>query len=498
MSSTATVGVGGSLGRAILPTGAVDIALDLLFPPPNPHKTNPSLWVKEKLGRFVWSGQVEILDSLFENKYTAVKACHGPGKSFTASCAGAWWLDPDVHELGSAFVISTAPSWPQVDAILWRELRRRKREASMPGRITSECMWYMGEGRGEEELIAMGRKPQDYDQHAFQGIHARYLLVIVDEACGIPEMLWNAINSLVTNDFARVLAIGNPDDPTSKFADYCKPGSGWNVITIPAFSTPNFTGEWIPEEIRDDLVTPAWVEEREREWGIGSPLYTSKVLAEFPEVTDDTLFPPALLERACKNELAGIAPGRYGADIARMGDDESCLYRNRGGQIRLVKRWHKMDTMESAGQIAAQLNLHGPSRVPAIIDSIGVGAGVYDRLREQRYPVGGFQGSQKAFNTDRYANRRAEVYWEFKDGLEKELFDLDADDLKLMKQLSEIKYHLNSRGQIVIESKEDMKARGLPSPDRADACIYTTVRMGSMSLAGSTSTVAGDLMRKKM
>ena len=498
MSSATQVGAEGSLGRALLPSGAVDVALDILFPPANVHKTNPGLWVKEKLERFVWSGQIEILDSLLNNKYTAVKACHGPGKSFTASCAAAWWLDPDIHELGTAFVISTAPSWPQVDAILWRELRRRKREATLPGRITAECMWYMGEGRGEEELIAMGRKPQDYDQHAFQGIHARYLLVVVDEACGIPEMLWNAINSLVTNDFARVLAIGNPDDPTSKFADYCKPGSGWNVITIPAFSTPNFTGEWIPEEIRDDLVTPAWVEEREREWGIGSPLYTSKVLAEFPEVTDDTLFPPALLERACKNELSGIGPGRYGADIARMGDDESCLYRNRDGVIRLVKRWHKMDTMESAGQIAAVLNTHGPSRVPAIVDSIGVGAGVYDRLRELRYPVGGFMGSQKAFNSERYANRRAEVYWEFKDGLEADIFDLDPDDLKLMKQLSEIKYHLNSRGQIVIESKEDMKARGLPSPDRADACIYTTVKMGSMSIAGSTSTVAGDLFNKVM
>jgi hypothetical protein len=116
------------------------------------------------------------------------------------------------------------------------------RKAGLPGRTTLDAKWYIG-----NELVAYGRKPADYDPAAFQGIHARYVLVIIDEAGGVPTSIFDAVDALATNVDARVVAVGNPDDPASHFAVICKPGSGWHVETISAFDTPAYTGEKVPE-----------------------------------------------------------------------------------------------------------------------------------------------------------------------------------------------------------------------------------------------------------
>ena len=129
----------------------------------------------------------------------------------------------------------------QVHAILWRYIGQAHRKGNLPGRITLDDEWYMGPGG--KELVAFGRKPADHDQSAFQGIHALNPLILVDEACGVPKSIFDAIDALATNSNARVLAIGNPDDPSSHFAQICKPGSGWHLITVSVFDTPAYTGE---------------------------------------------------------------------------------------------------------------------------------------------------------------------------------------------------------------------------------------------------------------
>jgi len=505
-----------------MPTEVGEIMLEQLFPEPDPYITDPVAWVRDELGEELWSRQREILESVRDNRFTAVKACHGPGKSFSAARAATWWNS--VHPLGSAFVVSTAPSWPQIEAILWRELRRAHRKGNLRGRVTLDCKWHMAEDGGKradasEELIAMGRKPADYDEQAFQGIHARYVLVIIDEADGVPEQLYNAVLSLVTNEHCRVLAIGNPMDPTSHFAEVCKPGSGWNVITIPVWDTPNFTEKvcqsfnrhrelpeerhMITEEMREVLVGPLWVETAKKSWGEGSPLWLSKVEAEFPEVTDDTLFTPRMILDAQARNLPGFERGRFAADIARFGDDETVLYRNRGGQIRLEERGFKQDTMETAGMIAKPLNelLKNQVVVPAIIDADGLGAGVYDRLREQGYEVGAFHGGKAAFDKTKFKNRRAEQYWRFREMFEADLIDLDPEDEQLAAQLLSIRWFLDSTGRIQLESKDDMRKRGLPSPDRADAAMMSTVDTGLVGLVVDVirdSSLTSDLLRRKL
>jgi hypothetical protein len=95
----------------------------------------------------------------------------------------------------------------------------------------------------------------------------------VDEACEVPKSIFDAVDSLAINQNARVLAIGNPDDPTSHSAQICKPGSGWDVITVSAFDTPAYTGEKVPKDLLPLLVSPEWVEERKVRWGVTSPIH---------------------------------------------------------------------------------------------------------------------------------------------------------------------------------------------------------------------------------
>ena len=168
---------------------------------------------------------------------------------------------------GVAFVATTAPTTPQVEAILWRytwatPTRRQVSLAASPSTPS---------GTSATSSSPTARKPADYDPAAFQGIHARYVLVIIDEAGGIPKSIFDAVYALATNIDARVVAVGNPDDPASHFATICKPGSGWHVETISAFDTPAYTGEKVPEELLPLLVSPEWVEERKLRWGHQQP-----------------------------------------------------------------------------------------------------------------------------------------------------------------------------------------------------------------------------------
>jgi len=103
--------------------------------------------------------------------------------------------------------------------------------------------------------VGFGRKPSDYDPEAFQGIHAAAVLVLIDEACGVPKSLWDAASTLLTNEASRILAIGNPDDPGSYFAQVCKAGQRLERPAHRRVDTPNFTAEEIPPEVRPLLIS---------------------------------------------------------------------------------------------------------------------------------------------------------------------------------------------------------------------------------------------------
>jgi hypothetical protein len=448
--------------------------------------TDPVTWIEDKLGERPWSKQREIAEAVVSNRHVAVPSGHGIGKSYIGSRLTAWWIDS--HPPGEAFVVTTAPTGPQVEAILWREIGRAHRKGNLTGRITGGAVpaWKI-----HSEIVAYGRKPQDLQDPeqaaaAFQGIHARFVLVILDEAAGINPWLWDAADSLVTNENSRFLAIGNPTDPASEFAKVCEPGSGWEVIPVSVFDTPAFTGERASRELLELLPSETWVEERKRRWGEDTPLYVAKVLGEFPEESEDRLITPAMVREAQERELPGEGIAKAGVDVARAGSDESVAYVNRGGKARLVHRARGQDTMRTAGAVAKLLKAN--PQMSAAIDIVGLGAGVYDRLREQGLSVIAFQASEKATQPERFKNRRAESYWWLRELFKAGALDLDPEDEELASQLLSIRWFTDSSGRTQIESKADMKKRGLPSPDRADA-LAMAIDMPAPKWAGGVHSI---------
>lgn len=504
----------------------------------------PTAWARDKLGEHMWSAQRLIMRSVRDNRYTAVHSAHDLGKSKVAANIIAHWIDS--HPPGEAFVVTTAPTAAQVSAILWREVAKNHKKANLAGRINRAGypQWYLG-----AELVGYGRKPADYEQSAFQGIHARYVLVVIDEACGVARQLYDAVDALVTNENCRVLAIGNPDIPGSHFASVCKPGSDWNVIHLDGLRSPNMTRELVigpdpenpkypllealmraeripystekvPEGLRDLLISPLWIEERIRRWcGLGttahleydkralailvrnrcaaSPLFTAKVRGLFPSSATDGVIPMGWVQMAVNRwhdwqDRAEVdqygrsmphVPGRkvLGVDVARSGEDETAVAIRAGNVVKELLRFRMADTMETVGYVRGHMDEPGAM---AVIDVIGIGAGVYDRLRELANE-GKIQGQAFPFNAAaatprkdligqfKFRNDRAAAWWKLRELLDPSRGHQIAlpDDERLIEELVTVQYELLVGGVIKIESKDDIRKRLGRSTDSADAVI---------------------------
>lgn len=439
-----------------------------LYPLPDPReeawRNDPAAWARDRLDAHLWSKQQEICTSVATNRRTAVKSCHGVGKSWTAGMLACWWID--THPPGEAIVVTTAPTYKQVHAVLWQEIRKQHKRGNLPGRVKLDDEWLI-----DQDIVGLGRKPADHDEHGFQGIHRRYVLAILDEACGIPANLYTGVEAITTNADCRILAIGNPDDPNTQFGRICRPGSGWNIIRISALESPNFTGEPVPDSLTHLLPTPEWVQDAAANWGETSPVYTSKVLGDFPEVGDDTLIHPAWITAAQNADLPEAGPAALGVDVARFGADKTVLCLRKGQRYRITSTLTHSPTDQTAGHVIAAQRANG---LPgAQVDGVGVGGGVVDLLNAYGAPVADMQAGGAPYGDDahRFANARAQWYWSLRRAFELGEVDLDPTDDALAAQLGSIRYTYDARGRIKIESKDDMAKRGLPSPDRADALM---------------------------
>ena len=440
------------------------------------YLNDPVLWAKERAGVHLWSKQREMLEAVRDNRRVAVHSCHNVGKTFTAALCTAWWLD--THPPGTAFVVTTAPTGPQVKALLWREINRLHARADLPGRVNL-TEWYIN-----NELVAFGRKPSEYNASAFQGIHAKYVLVILDEACGIPTVLWVAAESIASNEGGHILAVGNPDDNGGDFARVCQPTSGWKVIHIGYHHTPNFTDEDVPESLREILISPTWVEDRRLDWTEQSALFQSKVLGLFP--TDDadpwTVAPLRFLSPCRYLDLPEGEPIEAGIDIA-AGGDRTVIAERRGMRAGRIDAFRSTDPMETVGMLVERINEWGVQRVK--VDVIGVGWGLYGRLRELSFkhnPTGEWTHSaevvpvnfaEKSAHPKRFFNKRAEVWWTIgREYSRLQMWDLSSLDDDAIGELTAPKYEIvDSQGKIKIESKAEVIKRLGRSPDVADALL---------------------------
>ena len=347
----------------------------------------PVEFINNVIGNFLWSKQIEVVEAVRDNRRTAVHSCHETGKSFLAGQIVPWFVT--TGDVGDTIVVTTAPTMRQVRAILWKEIRQAVRAGDLPGNLNL-TEWKVNDKDSDlDELVAFGQKPADWDPAAFQGIHALRVLVILDEACGIPEAIWDAASSLVANEESRILAIGNPDDPTSKFARICKPGSGWHVIHIGWKDTPNHpdSTEEVPERLGKLLISQIWVTEMADPmtgWGDQNPKYVSKVLGLFPEDMAGGVVPLSYLMKCAQPReypADNLTPIELGVDVGAGGDYTSIRER-RGRKVGRVWRDHSKDTMTVVGKVVMAINETGATAVK--VDEIGIGLGVKDRLEELR------------------------------------------------------------------------------------------------------------------
>lgn len=416
-------------------------------------RENPVIFFKEILGIEPWSLQAKIAESVRDNSRTTVRSCSAGGKTTIAACIVLWFLSA----YRPCTVLTTGKSFRQIKEQLWREIRTKHAQAKIPigGNVTQTSLELA------DDWFALGFSTDEPDR--ITGFHNKHVLVIVDEASGVSDEVYGAIENPLAAGYTRLLLLGNPTQSVGKFRDSFT-SRNYKSFHISAFDTPTFTGEGdFPF-----LISKKYVEEKKEEWGEDSPLYEVYIKGDFPSGETDRLIPFGLAEAATLRE---IRPDKedlvaIGVDTARFGDDENALYVRKGGKVIDSSFWRKCDTEANIGRISHKIKEH-PEAVVNIDE--GYNPGVVDGLRALKFRINGisFQGRAKAEKL--FANIRAEMFWELAGRFKEGTIQI-PNDKTLLKQVTDIKKKpLNRNDQIILESKEDMKHRGLKSPDRADA-----------------------------
>lgn len=433
--------------------------------------------------------------------------------SMIASVLSCWWVS--TRPRSDVIAVSTAPTYAQVNKIVWEEIRKHHATAKtrgnpLPGRVTQSDEWKDDDGR----VLGFGRKPMSGDRHGFQGIHREFVLAVIDEACGVPEEVWTGVEAITTTDSCRILVIGNPDDRNTEFGRvFLRPelAGDWNRIKVPASSTPNFTGEQVPTLLRRVLVSPQWCEERRRDWGEKDARYIAKVTAEFPSTSQSSLIGPHLIEGAFEDVPAQERRNvlRLGVDVARFGPDATIVVSYCGRTARVEEQWHGTDTTSSAYRvlrIAEECKERLDAQwVEIRVDAVGLGAGVVDTLnarsvllKEPWFSVFEMHGSAAppadlGGSVHGYGNARAYWYDQLRQNLGNQTVKLEEnqglrDDLPII-------YYTMKNGRMFIVSKEEMRQKFGRSPDHSDALVYATAPVfDGMAIGSVISGEAADLL----
>lgn len=431
-----------------------------------PRYTTPHDWVKHVLGIQLWSMQQQILHSVFTERYTAVKSCHAIGKTYIAAVAFLAFM----HLKRPCKIITSAPTHRQVKDLLWSEINHLHSRIAHKSEGVCLTQRYKMDS---SEHYGVGISPRDAVD--FQGYHSDNILVILDEAPGVRNEVIEGAESLMSSGDAHWLSIGNPTENAGHFFEAFSKDK-WNTFDVPYHVTPNFTGEDIPDSIKRRLISPQWVEERRDEWGEDDPRYQSRVLAQFPDMTEDQLISRTWIDEAIarykpidrkaqRQELGdAFKKGVLSIDVARFGDDLTVYSEQFPDQLDRQHKDAKKDTVHVANRAAHifRSGLFEHIRV----DDVAVGGGVTDNLRRLRIPVIPVNGGESAYHPDFY-NRRAEMHWAgrnfIKDG------GAIAKHPRLTMELMAPKYDYTAKGQIRIEEKDAVKARIGVSPDYADS-----------------------------
>lgn len=427
----------------------------------------PALFAQEVLGATPTEQQWEASREIVKKRRVSIRSGHGTGKSTFMAWSVLWFLCCYFP----AKVPCTAPTGHQLSDVLWSEIAKWHRKMGERFPALADQFEKSSEQfrmkSNPEESFAVARTSRPERPEALQGFHSEHILFLIDEASGVSDNVFEVAEGALSTEGAYVLMAANPTRQSGYFFDsHHKMRAAWAALHWDGEKSPN--------------VSRTYVENMEKKYGRQSPVFKVRVKGDFVDAPDGVIS-LELCEAAKVREVAvnAAAPVVWGVDVARFGDDSSALAKRKGNhQLEPVREWWGKDTMQLAGLIKAEWDVTPQAMRPAAInvDVIGIGAGVVDRLKELGLPVVGVNVSESpAVNSsaDRQFNRlRDELWWKSREWLEARDCRL-ADDDETIGELTTPTYSVLSNGLIKVEGKDEMKKRGVKSPNRADAWNLT-------------------------
>lgn len=391
----------------------------------------------------------------------AVRAGHGVGKTAVESWIILWFL---LFKRPCKIPV-TANSQDQLRDVVWAELARWHRELPdfLSGMIEVHADRITVKA-DPTEAFAVARTARPEKPEALQGFHSDNLLFVIEEASGIDDIIFETASGALSSEHSWVFMFANPTRTSGYFhRAFHAARRGWRLYHVPCSASSRVSDNYA----RDVAL----------EHGEDSNVYRVRVLGDFPQTEDDAVIPLGLVEASMDREIAPSEAGIvWGLDVARFGDDSTALAKRRGNTLlEEVREWRKADLMQTAGLIAKEYRETPIERRPTAInvDVIGMGGGVVDRLRELGLPVRGINVSEApGVDTERYLRLRDELWFEARKWFESRSVTMPADE-KLASELVGPKYRVESSGKLKVESKDDMKKRGIKSPNKADAFCLT-------------------------
>ena len=419
-------------------------------------ESGPDDWQAEVLsllGKRLREG-ADADEAVREAVQIAVASGHGVGKTALVGWIIIWFISTRPHPN----IVVTANTSVQLQTKTWRELAKWHKLARNAAWFEwTATKFYL---KSSPETWFAAAIPWSVKRsEAFAGTHEQHVLVIFDEASAVADIIWEVVEGAMSTGECLWVAFGNPTRNTGRFRE-C-----WR----------KFRHRWITRRVdgrKAKMANKAQIETWIEDYGEDSDFVRIRVRGVFPRAGSNQFIAEDIVYEARQRNADGCdgAPVILGVDVARFGDDQSVILVRQGTAILDIKRFRGLDTMKLSARVAEAHREHHPSAV--FVDGVGVGAGVVDRLRQMDYDVTDVNGGAKALDEKIYYNHRAEMWGAMRNWI-KAGGCLPERDQELADDLVAPEYGFDGRNRLQLERKEDMKTRGLPSPDSGDALALT-------------------------
>lgn len=396
----------------------------------------------------------------YEAIQEAVASGHGIGKSALVAWLVLWAMCTREDTKG----VVTANTENQLKTKTWAEIAKWCRLCVFKSWFVFTATALFSADKDREKTWRIDMVPwSERNTEAFAGLHneGKRILLIFDEASAIPDVIWEVAEGALTDEDTEIIwcAFGNPTRNTGRFREcFGRLRHRWNIRQIDSRTVPGTNKKQMQ----------AWVDD----YGEDSDFVRVRVRGVFPRAGSAQFVPSDVVMDAMEREAAcnESDPLIMGVDVARFGDDQSVIRFRRGRDARTIKpaKYRGIDTMQLAAYVAEAATKHKPDAI--LVDGGGVGGGVIDRLRQLGWSVIEVNFASKPPD-DECANLRAYMWREMREWLK--TGGAIENDRNLEADLTGVEYGFNQRNQLQLEKKEDMKKRGLASPDDGDSLAIT-------------------------